>query len=117
MDEQWIVEPEKAGWAEDVIRVHRGHIEAAYRRALRWGYRPPLVAVRFRGDVDTGGRFECVIKAVDPADMAPIAAKYGEDPAPFMAAIESVPAGMFPVMLVDDGGLRALRAVRVPDRN
>jgi hypothetical protein len=123
----WPVRREEEGWQEEVIRANLGHVEAAYRRAIQYGYRPPLVSVRFYGDVEAaiaaGGRIEGIIKAVDPGGLDALAGKYSdEDVAGLKAAILSVPAGYFPVLVVHDSERPVrlgdcLKAVQLPDRN
>jgi hypothetical protein len=97
-----------------------GHISAAYRRALRYGYEPPMVGMRVHGDIDNEDEFRVEIKAIDLKELYALEQRYGDSARKHAADVRSeaaaAPPGYFPLIVVDDHSA-PVRFHPIPDQN
>jgi hypothetical protein len=104
----------------DLTERLSGQLDAAYRRAIQYGYSPPAVFVRIHGDFDRTERGELVVKAVDVDELVAglDRAGFAERAEEMRCFLTAVPEGHYPIIVVDEGPDDPCVVSRpVPDQN
>jgi hypothetical protein len=105
------------GRLREVLDLMRDHILSAYRRAVAYGYDPPMVALKIFGDWRRGARFSAMAKAVDIGDinrLSPTARECPGEAFEVVAGLIDVPPGHFRLVLRDEGDLCISTTLPIP---